>query len=346
LALSPADSPPRSASPLGKFHRQIASRAGVMAENSAETAAIAGGRGRLAAEKPFIIRFFTMARALPLHWRERPGRRCGTLSEFVMMFALGAASSALDMIKSLASSNSSSSPATGFNEASTDPFNISSGAAASTGAPATGFTGGGSQISPATMSALLAAQGQSSAGTASSASTSPADALQNLFSQIDGNGDGQISKSEFESALGAGGTNIAQADDVFGKLDQDGNGSVSLGELSSALQGSQGSHGGGHHGHVSDSAASADSAGSGSSGASSDPLLQALAAASGTSVTNSDGSTTTSLSFADGSTVSMTVPAATTSSSAATSSYNLIEQLIKREQQAISFTPASLSVSA
>jgi hypothetical protein len=228
-----------------------------------------------------------------------------------MMFALGAASSALDMIKSLASSGSASSPAGGFNEASTDPFSIASGASASTGAVATGFTGAGSQISPATMSALLAAQGQSSTGTAGSASTSLADALQDLFSQIDGNGDGQISKSEFESALGAGGTNIAQADDVFGKLDKDGDGNVSLGELSSALQGSQESHGGGHHHHhVSGSAGSSEASDS------------------------SSGSAATTLS------------SATTASGTATSSYNFIDQLIRREEQAISFTPASLSVSA
>ena len=56
------------------------------------------------------------------------------------------------------------------------------------------------------------------------------DALQDLFSQIDTNGDGQISKSEFENALGAGGTNLAQADDVFNKLDTNGDGSVSLDE--------------------------------------------------------------------------------------------------------------------
>ncbi len=46
------------------------------------------------------------------------------------------------------------------------------------------------------------------------------DALKDLFSQLDADGDGQISKTEFESALGAGGTNLAQADDVFGKLDK------------------------------------------------------------------------------------------------------------------------------
>ena len=59
--------------------------------------------------------------------------------------------------------------------------------------------------------------------------------MQDLFSQIDTNGDGQITKSEFENALGAGGTNLAQADDVFNKLDTNGDGTVSLSELSSEI---------------------------------------------------------------------------------------------------------------
>jgi hypothetical protein len=72
-----------------------------------------------------------------------------------------------------------------------------------------------------------------------------------------------------------------------------------------------------------------------------------LDGASSTSVSNSDGSTTTSLTYADGSKVTMTSPAATTSSSAATSSYNFIEQMIQREASAISSSAtASLSVSA
>jgi hypothetical protein len=130
------------------------------------------------------------------------------------------------------------------------------------------------------MEALLAAQSQS---TSASAPTSAANALQDLFSQIDGNGDGSITKSEFENALGAGGTNTAAADDVFGKLDTNGDGSVSLDELSSALQGAAGK--GGHHGHhhVASSSASADSS---STDPSSDPLLQALQAGSSTSSGN------------------------------------------------------------
>ena len=159
-------------------------------------------------------------------------------------------------------------------------------------------------------------------------------ALKDLFAQIDGDGDGKITKSEFEEALGAGGTNLAKADSVFGKLDKDGDGSVSLNELASALKGGKKPH----HDHHADSEPD---------GSNSDPLSQALQGASSTSVTNSDGSVTTSLTYADGSKVTMTSAAGKSSSSAATSSYNFIEQMIQRQAQAISSaTTASLSVSA
>jgi Ca2+-binding EF-hand superfamily protein len=183
------------------------------------------------------------------------------------------------------------------------------------------------------MSALLDAQSQSSAGS-TTASKSRSAALKDLFGQIDGDGDGKISKKEFETALGAGGTNLKQADSVFGKLDKDGDGSVSLKELASALKG--GKH---HHEHA-ESSSSDD-------GSNSDPFSQALQGASSTSVTNSDGSVTTSLTYADGSKVTMTSAAGKSSSTSAASSYNFIEQMIQRQAQAISSgTTASLSVSA
>jgi Ca2+-binding EF-hand superfamily protein len=176
------------------------------------------------------------------------------------------------------------------------------------------------------MSALLAAQGQSSGAPSASASS----ALQDLFSQIDGDGDGRISKSEFESALGAGGTNLAQADDVFGKLDLDGDGSVSLDEMSSALKGA-GGHRHAHH------------AGDGKQ-PNMDALLQALDGATRTSTTNSDGSITTSMTYADGTTMTLTTLAPQSSSTSASSSYNFVEQAIQREASAIS-APAAQSLS-
>jgi Ca2+-binding EF-hand superfamily protein len=248
-----------------------------------------------------------------------------------MLLALGALSSAMDALQSLTSSKSSSPQTTGFSQNSISPFDVSSSSAASANpSPATGGNGF-TQISPETMSALLAAQSNSS--TTTPTPTSRSDALSDLFSQLDANSDGKVNKSEFESALGAGGTNVAQADDVFSKLDKNGDGAVSLDEMASALKGSKGHH---HSHHATDSAGSSDASGSASADSSSDPLLQALGGASSTSVTNSDGSTTTSVTYADGSTVTLTSPAAQTASSNATSSYNFVEQMIAREAAAIS----------
>jgi hypothetical protein len=255
-----------------------------------------------------------------------------------MLFALGAVSSALDALQSI-TSKSSSGHSSGSGKAATNPFDLVANTdATGTVKPSSGSTSAGSQISAQTMSALLAAQSQSTSSTGSTASA-PADPLQDLFSLIDGNGDGKISKSEFEDALGAGGTNLANADSVFGKLDKNGDGNVGLDELKSALQGARGHR---HH-HT----ASPSDAGGGGSKGSGDPLAQALAGASSTSVTNADGSTTTSLTYADGSKVTMTTAAPSTTSTAATSSYNFIEKMIQRQAHALSSSAThSLALSA
>jgi Ca2+-binding EF-hand superfamily protein len=251
-----------------------------------------------------------------------------------MFFALGAASSAFDALKALTSSKSSTQT-TGVSQDSAATFGLSSSNAPASIGPGSGSGGGGSQISPETMSALLDAQGQSSAGS-TTASKSRSAALKDLFGQIDGDGDGKISKEEFETALGAGGTNLTQADSVFGKLDKDGDGSVSLKELASALKLDKK-----HHDERAEGSSSGDAR------SNSDRFSQALQGTSTTSVTNSDGSVTTSLTYADGSKVTMTSAAGKSSSASATSSYNFIEQMIQRQAQAISSgTTASVSVSA
>jgi Ca2+-binding EF-hand superfamily protein len=248
-----------------------------------------------------------------------------------MFFALGAASSAIDALKALTSSKSSAQT-NGVGQNAANAFGLFSPTPPASTGSGTGSGGTGASISPETMSALLDAQSQSSSGSATTASKSRSAALKDLFAQIDGDGDGKISKSEFEEALGAGGTNLQNADSVFGKLDKDGDGSVSLKELASALRPK-----GPHHEH--------QTAGD-SGGADSDPFTQAVHGASTTSVTNSDGSITTSLTYADGSKVTMTSPASGASSTAATSSYNFIEQMIQRQAQAISSAAtSSLSVS-
>jgi hypothetical protein len=254
-----------------------------------------------------------------------------------MLFALGAASSAIDLLKSLTSSKTSQAKPAGLTQNAGNIFDISSATTAPTSAPpSSGSAGSGSApIAPETMSALLDAQSQASTGTAA-ATTSPSDALKDLFGQIDGDGDGNITKSEFEDALGAGGTNLAQADDVFSKLDKNGDGNVTLDEMSSALKGSSGHHAHAHH----------HAGGGGAGGGGSDALMQALDDGS-SSVTNSDGSVTTTVTNADGSKVTTTSAASPSAAGAATSSYNFIDQLVQRQANAISSqTSASLSVRA
>lgn len=250
-----------------------------------------------------------------------------------MLFALGAASAVLDIFKSIGSSGSSAAKVTtgltqteGAGLFDTRPSSTpgASTATALTAPPQSGA------LSPDTLNALLAAQGQQ--GTPGAATSRDA-SLKDLFSLIDGDGNGQISKSEFENALGAGGTNVAQADDVFGKMDTNGDGSISADEMASALKGASG-----HHSHR--HAAGAEGGGGGA-----DALAQALDGSSSTTTTNSDGSTTTTVTYADGSKVTLTTPASQTASSSATSSYNFVEQAIQRQAQALS-TSAQLSLRA
>jgi hypothetical protein len=191
-----------------------------------------------------------------------------------MMLALGAVGSLLDTLQSLTSSKSSSKAGSANpSQGAANPFDLDT--STQTQSSTTGMTGqncGWASISPQTMSALIDAQAQMSS--TNSAPTNPSDALKDLFSQIDGDGNGSIDKSEFEKALGAGGTNLAAADDVFSKLDADGDGSVSLDEMKSALQGARGHHG--HHHHAQ---------------AASSNLTTDLASALTPDSANSDGST-------------------------------------------------------
>ncbi|MGY4225373.1 hypothetical protein ACVMIH_002734 [Bradyrhizobium sp. USDA 4503] len=263
-----------------------------------------------------------------------------------MLFALGAASSAIDLLSSLMSSKSTTQTGSSSQGAKTTGlFAPSTGTSTSTGSSTgTGLGSVSPQISPLTMGALISAQSQSQTAVSNSpTAASRSDALKDLFSQIDADGNGKITQSEFENALGAGGTNTAQADDVFSKLDSNGDGNVSLDEMSQALQGHKG---GGHHRHHMASG-STDESSSGAGGSSSDPLMQALDGATSTSVTNSDGSTTTTTTYADGSKVAMTTPATSSATLNAASSYNIVEQLIQRQAKAISAQDfAAISVSA
>lgn len=260
-----------------------------------------------------------------------------------MIHALCAAPPAVDQIQSRTSSNQSSS---NVREEGSFSFSFLSISWTSTQLDSSaGFTppssspfgqrpGGPqrSQMSSETLNMLVASQGQSSNTLAPSSSHSSS--LKDLFSQIDIDGDGKINKSEFESVLGAGGTNLAQADEVFSKLDKNGDCSVSLSEMSSVLRGAKGHHSSNHF-SIADMNSAKNSA----------PLSRMLQGASSASVTNADGSTTTSVTYADGSRVAITSPASGSSSNVAISSYNFIEQMIKIEAEAIA-PHSTVSVSA
>jgi len=68
------------------------------------------------------------------------------------------------------------------------------------------------------------------------AGTSPAQFAQNLFAQIDSNGDGSISKTELEQAVTAAGGTTQAADALYAQLDPDNTGSVSEQQFADALQ--------------------------------------------------------------------------------------------------------------
>ena len=105
---------------------------------------------------------------------------------------------------------------------------------------------------------------------------------------------------------------------LFGTMDADGDGSVSLDEMATALK----PKGGGPH--------QAHRAGGGA-----DALMEALQGASSTSTTNSDGSITTTLTYADGSKVTISQPASSTTSTGASTQYNLVERLVQRQTDAL-----------
>ena len=234
-----------------------------------------------------------------------------------MMFALGAATSVIDSLFGLVSSKQTQSAGSGQDQSNL--FAFQTDAATSTGTSAAPAAGRGAQLSPETWSALLAAQSQSGSPFVP---ISSGDALKDMFLHVDADRDGKITKSEFEDAFGAGGTNLTQADEVFGKLDRDGDGSVSETELASAML-TRHRHQGGHD--------AAEGAGSDSN----DPLQRALDGAGGTNVTNVDGLT-----------VTMTRPTASNAPTAAISSYNFLEQMIQRQANAIAAQgSSSLSVS-
>jgi hypothetical protein len=147
-----------------------------------------------------------------------------------------------------------------------------------------------------TLSALLSLQGTGGSGTSS------------LFSQLDTDGDGAISKTDFEKALDSSGVDASSADNIFAQIDKDGDGIVSQDELAATAERVH-HHGGGGGAHGAHGAAGASGAsGSGDSSSSDD--------GSTTETTvGADGSITTTVTYADGSTSTTVTPPQQTSSS-------------------------------
>ena len=248
------------------------------------------------------------------------------------MLAAGAAAGAMNAVASLKDlfAPSSSSPQTGLTPA--DPFSVATGAngASSTSAAGTGWN----CMTAETMSAMISAQSQATDGTTPPRGGRAAE----YFAMLDTNADGSVSKDELQAALTPSG-NADKTDALFTKLDANNDGSVSQDELKQALRASH------HHGHH--HVETGESSGADSPSDQSDPLSNATSK----TVTNSDGSTTTTISYADGSSVAMTRPAAAatdTNTNANTFANNLLERLIQRQAQMLAATTAGqgLSVSA
>jgi hypothetical protein len=266
--------------------------------------------------------------------------------------SVGASASAYYYLQSLLP------PASADGQAPSDPvdqllnaFYPNSATQSGSSADSTNATSGGSgtaapcpAFSTDTMSSLMSLQEQPSGVNPFVAARSQA-----LFSQLDANGDGQVSKSEFENVFGSG-ADQSKVDGLFNALDANGDGSVSQDELTSAVQASHALH---HHHHA-------------DSGQGAGDILQALTSgtqgATANTTTNADGSSTTTISYADGSSVSLTTPQASTDSGSANSGsadsgsantasadsgsadnssnstnyFNLLEQLIRLQAQSLS----------
>lgn len=262
-----------------------------------------------------------------------------------MSMSVGASSNALSYLQQLLQQGTAG--ASGATTAS-DPLAVLlqsiSGSTASTNqsAGAASSTSGASgpacpPFGTGTMAALISLQGQS-------ANSLVAQSPSQLFSKIDTDGDGQISKAEFEKALSGAGASTSDADTLFAKLDANGDGAISQGEMAKAA------HGHNHHMHGGGGSQGSDSA-SGQSPL--DALLSGAGADGATtqSATNADGSTSTTITYADGTTVNMTSPAApanggTSSSATGKSSANLLEELVKLQSQLLSVATSTLSAIA
>jgi lysozyme family protein len=191
-------------------------------------------------------------------------------------------------------------------------------------------------LSPNVLAFLIANQSAQQAGPGQPLSPFQ----QALFAKLDTNGDGVISKSEFEAAF-AQNSNTDQADALFAKLDVNGDGSIDQNEFAKATQ-----RHGHHHHHAEETSNSQDDATT-----SLTSLLKANASTTGatqSTVSNPDGSSTITITYADGSKVTLTTPAQATNGTPASAtpgtpststSPNVLETLIALQAQLIGSKP-------
>lgn len=162
------------------------------------------------------------------------------------------------------------------------------GATAGAAPPPPMTSAGGPSFSPDAMSSLI--------------STQEGSGPQSLFSQMDTDGDGQVSQKEFENVFGAN-ADTSKVDGLFKALDSNGDGSIGQSEFASAVKGS-------HSHHVGHGQQAQGGGGGGGSGGADDLLSGADATGAKTqTVTAADGSTTTTVSYADGTSTVTTTPA-------------------------------------
>jgi hypothetical protein len=231
-------------------------------------------------------------------------------------------------LQALQSQQTNSADASTASTSATQPFDPFAGLG---GDPSQSSGGAGPcpPFSLDTMSALINAQAQSGTSVLSSQQ-------QKVFGELDTDGDGKITGDELKADFGP--QNSKAADYVMGKLDKDGDGSVSADEFGAGT--TRTAHR--HHMH----------AGPPPGQGSQDPLAQLLSAdgANSTSSANSDGTSTTTITYADGSKVSMTsAPSSSGWSGRATSDstqQNLLEQLIKMQSQLLQVTSTTSATSS
>lgn len=240
------------------------------------------------------------------------------------MFPLiGAAGSALSLLNTVLQSSSAGGLAKTGGDLLSSLGKTLTGSDSQPPQPVAGSGQGAPPLSDATLATLIALKGQDGAN-----------GKGGLFAKLDTDGDGKISKGEFENALGKAGVTTSSADKMFNEIDANHDGNISQAEMGPGRRS--------HHSH---------SARQGGLSA----LLNStdVTGASTKTSTNADGSSTTTVTYADGSSVSLTTPAAGSTSSGAsagntrgTEQANMLQQLIRLQSQLTAHGSAATSMTA